>query len=341
MPTNHQGAQSLRFKGPITITETAAIAGPKEGQGPLKSDFDRIHDDILAGADSWEKAESEYLKEAIGLVLTKTKKQADEIDFIFAGDLLNQCTGSSYGAISFNRPFFGIFGACSTFGEGLGLGSALIDGGFATSVIAAASSHFCSAEKQFRFPLELGTQRPPTASWTVTGCGAALLSEGGNGPYVTGMTVGKMVDLGIKDAGNMGAAMAPSAADSLMNHFNDFGRAPEYYDLIITGDLGFVGMSLLKDLLKREGVTLGNNYNDCGAMIFSPKTQDTHAGGSGCGCSAITFSGHIMKRLRAGEIKKVLLCPTGALFSPTSSQQGQSIPGICHCVAVETEREGN
>lgn len=331
----HIGAQSIRFENKISVYEAASIVGPKEGEGPLRDCFDEVRDDIMSGEDTWEKAESVFIRDTIELLINKANVEISEIDYILAGDLLNQSISTTFGIKGFERPFFGIFGACSTIGEGMGLAAIILDGGFADKVIVSASSHFCAAEKQFRFPLELGTQRTPTSSWTVTGNGSVLLSIGGRAPYVTGITTGKIVDLGIKDVNNMGASMAPAAADTLINHFHDFNCKPSDYDIIVTGDLGHIGRELVVQMLEKEGYDLSSNYTDCGIEIFDRETQDTHAGGSGCACSAVTFAGRYLQKLRNKEIKKMLLIPTGALISPTSSQQGQSMPGIAHAVIIE------
>jgi stage V sporulation protein AD len=328
------GKQTIKLQNPPSIVSTAVIAGPKEGEGPLRLYFDAIIDDEMWGEKSWERAESKLVRETFGRILNKAGKAPSEINYIIAGDLLNQCIASTFGLRESEIPFFGVFGACSTMAESLSLGAMLIDGGFADNVVAITSSHFCSAERQFRFPLELGTQRTPTSQWTVTASGGALLSSEGSGPYITHVTTGKIVDMGIKDANNMGAAMAPAAADTIYAHFQDTGYAPERYDLIVTGDLGAVGKSICEDLLKREGYYMGGVYNDCGIMIFDRRKQDVHAGGSGCGCSASVFSGYIYQEMKKGNLNKVLFVATGALLSPASSQQGESIPGIAHAVAV-------
>lgn len=269
------------------------------------------------------------------MAISKSQIAASEFDFCFAGDLLNQCIASSFGLREINLPFIGLFGACSTFVEALITGSAFIDGEFANNVICSASSHFCSAEKQFRFPLELGNQRPPSSQWTVTGAGCAVLTKSGNGPFITGFTPGKIVDMGIKDANNMGAAMAGAAEDTLITHFKDTGRNPSYYDAIFTGDLGHIGKDILIDLASSKGYNIKNNYNDCGVLIFDKEKQDTHSGGSGCGCIATVFSGYIYKMLQEKKYKKILLIATGALMNSTSTQQGESIPGIAHAVSIE------
>ena len=260
---------------------------------------------------------------------------ATEIDYCFAGDLLNQCISSSFGLRELNIPFFGVFGACSTFVESLCLGSVFIESKAAKNVICATSSHFCSAEKQFRFPLELGNQRPPTSQWTVTGSGAAILSSAGNGPKITCITPGKIVDMGIKDANNMGAAMAPAALDTLIAHFSDTGRKPSYYDVIITGDLGYIGKEILGELCESKGYNIKSNYEDCGVLIFDKENQDTHSGGSGCACVGTVFSGYLYKQLKDKKINKILLIATGALMNSMSTQQGESIPGIAHAIAIE------
>ena len=315
--------------------ETSSIVGPKEGQGPLAKYFDQCLEDEFWGEKTWEKAESKIIRENVNTLIFKSGIPADKIDYCFAGDLLNQCISTNFGLRDLNIPFFGIFGACSTFVEGLCIGSVFIEGGGATNVLCATSSHFCSAEKQFRFPLELGNQRTPTAQWTVTGSGAALLTKNGTGPYITHITPGRIVDMGIKDANNMGAAMAPAALDTLIAHFQDTGRKPSYYDLIITGDLGYIGKDILTDLAKTKGYNIKSNYNDCGVLIFNKDEQDTHSGGSGCACIATTFSGYLFKELKNRKINKILLMATGALMNATSSQQGESIPGIAHAIAIE------
>ena len=329
------GKQTIKFNTPPTILETSSIVGPKEGQGPLAKYFDQCLEDEFWGEKTWEKAESKIIRENVNTLIFKSGIPADKIDYCVAGDLLNQCISTNFGLRDLNIPFFGIFGACSTFVEGLCIGSVFIEGGGATNVLCATSSHFCSAEKQFRFPLELGNQRTPTAQWTVTGSGAALLTKNGTGPYITHITPGRIVDMGIKDANNMGAAMAPAALDTLIAHFQDTGRKPSYYDLIITGDLGYIGKDILTDLAKTKGYNIKSNYNDCGVLIFNKDEQDTHSGGSGCACVATTFSGYLFKELKNRKINKILLMATGALMNATSSQQGESIPGIAHAIAIQ------
>lgn len=331
------GSQTLKFDNPITILETASIVGPKEAEGPLAPYFDKCLEDEFWQEKTWEKAESKIIKETVNSNITKAKIAASDVDYCFAGDLLNQCISSSFGLRELGIPLYGIFGACSTFVEGLQLGSIFIDGGAADKCICAASSHFCSAEKQFRFPLELGNQRPPSSQWTVTGSGSAILSKSGNGPFTTCITTGKVVDMGIKDANNMGAAMAPAALDTLITHFKDTGRNPSYYDVILTGDLGHIGKEILTEMALTKGYNIKSNYNDCGVLIFDKATQDTHSGGSGCACCATVFSGYVFNKLKQKELNKVLLIATGALTNSTTAQQGESIPGIAHAIAIETD----
>ncbi len=330
-----KGKQTVMFETPPTIAQTACIVGPKEADGPLAKYFDKCLEDEFWGESSWEKAESKIIKETVNTVIAKSGLSNEAIDYCFAGDLLNQCISSSFGLRELNIPFLGIFGACSTFVEALCLASVFLEGGAGQNALCAASSHFCSAEKQFRFPLELGNQRPPTSQWTVTGSGAAIVSKAGNGPYITHMTVGKIVDMGIKDANNMGAAMAPAALDTLVTHFQDTGRTPNYYDAILTGDLGYIGREILTELAETKGYNIKPNYNDCGVLIFDKEKQDTHSGGSGCACCASVFSGYLYKLLQDKKYKKILLIATGALTNSTTSQQGESIPGIAHAVSIE------
>jgi stage V sporulation protein AD len=329
------GKQSILFDSPLSIASTASVVGPKEGEGPLSEYFDLILPDTLNGAKSWEQAEAEMVRKALDLAIKKAGLTFADIDFIISGDLLDQNIGTTFGIKDFARPLFGIFSACSTIGEAMILGSVILDAGCAQNVLIGASSHFSAAEKQFRNPLNLGGQRPPTSTWTVTGDGAAVLSKTGKGPYVMRATVGKIIDMGITDANNMGAAMAPAAVDSLVTHFRDFNLTPDYYDLIITGDLGYIGKEIVLRMVKEDGYDLTANYTDCGIKIFDRYTQDTHSGGSGCACSAVTFAGYLYKKLKNNELKKLLFVPTGALLSPTSSQQKLPIPGIAHAIGIE------
>ncbi len=329
------GNQSYILNKPVNIAATASIVGPKEKEGPLHQFFDQCLEDEFWGESSWEKAESKLVKEAVSMAISKSGIASSNIDFCFAGDLLNQCIASSFGLRETNIPFIGLFGACSTFVESMIMASALIDGDFATNTICTASSHFCSAEKQFRFPLELGNQRPPSSQWTVTGSGAAILTKDGTGPFITSFTPGKIVDMGIKDANNMGAAMAGAAEDTLVRHLTDTGREPNYYDVILTGDLGYIGKDILIDLVSSKGYNIKDIYNDCGVLMFYKEKQDTHSGGSGCGCIATVFSGFVYQMLQEKKYKKVLMIATGALMNSTSTQQGESIPGIAHAISIE------
>lgn len=334
MAGKRNGKQTVKLQNPPSIASAAAIVGPKEGQGPLRLYFDNVIEDEMWGEKSWEKAESKLVRETFAKILDKSGKTSNEVNYIIAGDLLNQCIASSFGLRESEVPFFGVYGACSTMSESMSIGAMLIDGGFADNVVCITSSHFCSAERQFRYPLELGSQRPPTSQWTVTGCGGVMLSNQGTGPFVTHITTGKIVDMGIKDVNNMGAAMAPAAADTILAHFKDCGFMPENYDLIVTGDLGSVGKGICDDLLKREGYYISNVYNDCGLMIYDRNKQDVHAGASGCGCSAAVFAGFIYQEMTKGNLNNVLLVATGALLSPASSQQGESIPCIAHAIRI-------
>jgi len=333
----HIGNASVKFTAPPTILAAASVVGPKEGEGPLGSGFDKISSDMLFGKKTWEQAESEMVRQTIELAVQKANLKMDDINYIFAGDLLNQISGSIFGVRSLQRPFFGLFGACSAIGEGMSLGAMLIDGGFAEYVVSSASSHFCGTEKTFRFPLELGTQRPPTSAWTVTGDGAVVLSKQGNGPYITAVTTGSVVDMGITDANCMGAAMAPAAADVITTHFRDFGIQPNHYDVIATGDLGEIGSTLLLQLMQDAGYDITCAHTDCGLLIYNRETQDVDSGGSGCGCSAATFAAHFYEKVKNGEIKRMLFVPTGALHSVVTVQQGETIPAIAHAVAVHSQ----
>ncbi|MBR6399718.1 MAG: stage V sporulation protein AD [Firmicutes bacterium] len=330
----HTGAETVVFSSPVCITATASTVGTKEGEGPLGKLFDRVLKDNMAGEQTWEAAESVMVKDNFGILFEKSGVHPD---FLIAGDLQNQCCGTNYGVRDLNIPTFGVFDACATFGEALALAAVMTDSGAAENVAAGVSSHFCSAERQFRFPLELGNQRPPTSTYTVTGAGAAMLSKNGTGPYITAFTAGKITDYGVNDANNMGAAMAPAAAECISMHLRDTGRNADYYDLIATGDLGCVGRELLLQLLKKDGTDIADNHMDCGIEIFDKAAQDTHAGGSGCACSAAVFAALLYKRLKRGELNRLLLVPTGALMSPTSIQEGESILGTAYAVAIENE----
>ncbi|WP_300845687.1 stage V sporulation protein AD [uncultured Acetatifactor sp.] len=337
------GRASVRLERPVYILNSASIVGTKEGQGPLGLLFDKVGRDDMFGCKTWEEAESTLQKEAVGLALEKAGLRPEDISYIFAGDLLGQSMATSFGISSYQIPLLGVYGACSTCGESLALGAMSIAGGFADKVACVTSSHFASAEKEFRFPLDYGSQRPLSATWTVTGSGAFVLTdepEGGGRKArarISAMTVGKVVDYGLKDSMNMGACMAPAAASTLEQHFTDFAGQPEEYDKIITGDLGKVGQRVLIDLLRKKGIDISDQHMDCGLEIYDAASQDTHAGGSGCGCSAVTLSAYILKQLEEGNWKKVLFMPTGALLSKTSFNEGMSVPGIAHGIVIETE----
>ena len=318
------------------IIASAAVGGKREGEGPLKDCFDRVSADSYFGEESWERAESHMIRECFDLACNKAGLAAAP-DYIIAGDLLNQCVSSAFAMKDSGAPYFGVYGACSTMAESLTLAAMLVDGGYAETACAVTGSHFCTAERQYRYPLEYGGQRTPTSQWTVTGAGAAITGALGRGPYISHVTTGRIVDAGINDANNMGAAMAPAAYDTLCAHFADTGRAPEYYDAIFTGDLGALGHDIVQDMFAADGVKLGARYMDCGVLIYDLRTQDVHAGGSGCGCCASVLCGHILPAMRKGIWKRVLVAATGALMSSTSAQQGASIPGICHAVAIESE----
>ena len=334
------GQSTITLPNRPRLIAGAAIAGKKEGEGPLRCDFDTIIEDDLFGEESWEKAESRFQYTAADAALKKAGLTPSQVDVSRGGDLLNQIMAASMAAREMHIPFLGLYGACSTMAESLILGSVLVDGGYARHALCTASSHFCSAERQYRFPLEYGCQRPPTAQWTVTGAGSAVLSSDERLPCLcraTHATIGRIVDMNIKDANNMGAAMAPAAADTIARHLSDTGRTSADYDLIISGDLGRVGHDVLLALMQERGFPLDPaRYIDCGLEIFS-EDQDVHCGGSGCGCSAVVLCGHILRRFREGGVKRVLFMATGALLSPTTSQQGESIPGIAHAIALEAD----
>ena len=328
------GKYTLKISNNVTIRSSVGVAGKKESEGPLGKYFDITFTDNTLGQPTWEKSESALQKTAVCELLKKNGLVNADIDVIFAGDLLNQCISSTFGLRELNIPFFGQYGACSTMAQTMAIASIFIDGGAAERAIAVTSSHFCSAERQFRLPIEYGGQRTPTAQWTVTGSGAALLDKSNGDVTVKYITIGRIVDMKVKDANNMGAAMAPAAADTLYNFFTDTDTKPTDYDLILTGDLGKVGSELLKEILQRRNINLSDNYNDCGLMIFDLEGQDVHAGGSGCGCSGSVFCSYIMKQLQTGKLKNILFIATGALMSPTSSQQGESIPSIAHLLNI-------
>lgn len=333
------GQRTLAFDEPPRIRGHAAVVGRKEGEGPLGSGFDVVAQDARFGQKSWELAEAELQKQTIALAVQKAKMQMRDLDLLLAGDLLNQCIGSSIASVASGVPFAGLYGACSTMAEGLAMGACLIEGGAARTLCAAASSHFCSAERQYRFPLAYGGQRTPTAQWTATASGAAVLGrEGGSPVRITHAIFGRMVEMGVTDANNMGAAMAPAAYDTLSALLQDLGALPTDFDRILTGDLAKVGGELLVDLFARDKVDITSSYGDCGSMMYSDE-QDVHAGGSGCGCSAAVLCGDVLRRMAKGEYRRVIFAGTGALMSPTSIQQKQPIAGVCHAVVLETARK--
>ena len=324
-----------------SILSAATVVGSKEQSGPLGGHFDYYGDDDRFGQTTWEKAESEMQRMALAAALGKADLRQEQVNMLFAGDLLNQCVGSSYGLLSYDIPYFGLYGACSTSVEGLLLAAAMIGGGHAITAAAVTSSHNAAAERQFRTPLEYGGQRPPTGQWTVTGAGAFVLSTpeiaaGRELSRVTHALPGIVVDMGITDANNMGAAMAPAAASTLLRYFDESGTYPLDYDLIVTGDLGWEGSRILCDLMMAEGRDISARHNDCGKMIFSRATQDTHSGGSGCGCAAVVLGGYLLPMLQKGDLRRILFLATGAMMSPDSVKQGQSIPGVAHLVCLES-----
>lgn len=328
--------KTFAFQNAVYIQNVSSRVGPKENCGPLRKYFDAFSDDPYFGQNSWEMAESELLKSTVSFLLHKANLNATDVDVIFGGDLLNQCISANYGLLPFNIPFLGLYGACSTFVEGVLLSAIAINSCCVQNAIAVTSSHFCSSERQFRFPLEYGGQRPPTAQWTVTGSGAALLGTKGTFK-ITHATVGRIYDYGITDINNMGAAMAPAAIETIARHFKDRKLKSDYFDLVVTGDLGHYGKQITKEQLKLRGIDLAERYMDCGDAIFDRKSQDVHAGGSGCGCCASVFCGYLWNLLNSGKVKRLLLCATGALMNPTSCFQGESIPGIAHAISIERE----
>ena len=330
--------QTIIFKNRPHIISSYAIVGPKEGLGSLKNYFDYIMKDDLFGEKTYEKAERKMVEQAVMGAVVKAGLSATDLELFISGDLLNQIITSSFAARAFDVPYLGLFGACSTMAESLAIGASMVNSGYFDNIACATASHFSTAERQFRYPLELGNQRPPTSQWTVTGAGCSILSKNGNGPIITSATFGKVIDFGISDVNNMGSVMAPGCASTLVAHFKDTNTTPEDYDLIISGDLGKLGSEILLDLMEDYGYPLGKNYNDCGQVIFNGK-QSVLMGGSGCGCSASVLNSYIIEKVKNGEYKKVLFVATGALLSTTSSQQGETIPGIAHAVVIETYQE--
>lgn len=335
MANNKRGRYSFVLPQPPVITAWASVAGKKEAEGPLGKLFDRTSQDTYFGQKTWEQAEKVMQEIALKTLAEKAQIEEENFGLVLSGDLLNQCIGSAFSMRNTGVPHLGLYGACSTMAESLLIASMVVSGGFAEQAVAMTSSHFASSERQYRFPLGYGGQRTPTAQWTVTGAGAALICPEGKGPKITACTIGTVTDLGIKDANNMGAAMAPAAFATIKHHLNDLNREPEDYDLIITGDLGQLGKELLLEMARKEGMSLGGRLTDCGTLIFDSSRQDVHSGGSGCGCSAITLCGHFLNELSTGKLHKILFCGTGALLSPTSTQQGLPVPGVCHAVVME------
>lgn len=332
---NRVGKYTIEFQNRPTIAGFGSVAGKKESEGPLKDYFHKIEYDTKLGCDTWEQAESRLQTEAIKTALEKSQIKGEDIQIAFGGDLLNQCISTSYCIRDFNIPFLGQYGACSTMVQSLIMAGIMVDGGYAKNALAVTSSHFCSAERQYRFPLEYGGQRTPTAQWTVTGSGAIVVSETGNGPKLKHCTVGKVVDMGVTDINNMGAAMAPAACETIKAYLKDTKTKPSDYDLILTGDLGKIGSELLNQLLQQEHINIVNTHNDCGMMIFDIEKQDVHAGGSGCGCCGSVLCSIILEKMCQRALKNILVIATGALMSPTSNQQGESTPGIAHLVHLE------
>ena len=326
--------QTCRFLRPPGVVSWANVGGRLERQGPLGPYFDVTDDDSFFGKKTWEQGEAEMQAIALRRALQKGGLTPEDVDCVFAGDLLNQNIGATFSLRDFAIPFYGVYGACSTMGESLSLAAMAVAGGFARLAAAQTSSHFCTAERQYRAPVPYGSQRAPTAQWTATAAGCCVVGAQSEGPYITHVTRGRIVDWGITDAANMGAAMAPAAYDTLAALFRDTGTAPSDYDLVVTGDLGYLGHALLAELFRRDGVVLGDNCTDCGILLYDRVRQDMHAGGSGCGCSAVVLTGHLLNGMRAGRWKNILFCGTGALLSPTSTQQGESIPCICHAAAI-------
>lgn len=334
------GKQSFIMQSPPSLRAFAATGSKKEAQGPMAAHFDILETDATFGQDSWEKGESRMVTLTVKKALEKAALTPGDLDCVFAGDLLNQCVGTTFGLRELGVPLLGLYGACSTMTEGLLLGSLLVDSLSVNRALAVTSSHFCTAERQYRFPLEYGSVRPPTAQWTATACGAAILEQGSQPPFVRGVCMGRVVDKGVTDQNNMGAAMAPAAAATLAQFFADTRTSPAQFDLIVTGDLGAVGSALLADLMKNEGYEIKAKHADCGLLIYDRQKQDVHAGGSGCGCAASMLCGFFLPALREGKFRNILFMATGALLSPTTVQQGESVPGIAHLLWLSNEKGG-
>ena len=331
---NKRGKQSFVLPSQPVITAWASVAGKKESEGPLAEYFDLTYEDTYFGEKTWEQAEKRLQQLTLEQLAKKAGMKTTDFSLVYSGDLLNQCIGSSFSLNKTGIPHLGLYGACSTMAQSLLTAGMTVDGGYSDQVVAMTSSHFASSERQYRFPLGYGGQRTPTAQWTVTGAGAALVCSQGQGPVIDSCTIGTVTELGILDSANMGAAMAPAALATIRAHMQDLQRTATDFDLIVTGDLGQHGKQMLLELARREGLNLGGKLADCGTMVFDMQTQDVHSGGSGCGCSAITLCGYLLNRMKAGELHRILFCGTGALLSPTSTQQGLPIPGICHAVSI-------
>ena len=339
MSIHKRGRQSFVLPQLPVIDCWASIAGKKEGEGPLASTFDAVYTDTKFGQPTWEQAEKYMQQLALKKLMEKAGLSPHDVDLVISGDLLNQCIGSSFTLNNTGIPHLGLYGACSTMAESLLTASMVVGGSFADRVVAMTSSHFASSERQYRFPLGYGGQRTPTAQWTVTGSGAALVKCSGTGPRIESCTIGTVTELGIKDAANMGPAMAPAALATIRAHLDDLKASPQDFDMIVTGDLGQLGKDVLLEIAKKEGLELGGVIADCGCMVFDAPAQDVHSGGSGCGCSAITLCGHLLEELKTGKLHRILFCGTGALLSPTSTQQGLPIPGVCHAVSIISGRD--
>ena len=331
---NKRGKRSFILPNKPVITGWASVVGKKEAEGPLNRHFDITCQDTYFGQKTWEQAEKQMQKMALERLITKCGMEKEQIGLVFSGDLLNQCIGSSFSLDNTGIAHIGLYGACSTMAESLMMAAMTVDGGYSDRVIAMTSSHFAGSERQYRFPLGYGGQRTPNSQWTVTGSGAAMVCSSGTGPRIESCTIGTVRELGVKDANNMGAAMAPAAYSTIRTHLDDLGQAAEDYDLIVTGDLGQTGKELLLELARQDGLALAGRLTDCGTLIFDLDRQDVHSGGSGCGCSAVTLCGYLLSAVQSGKYKRILFCGTGALLSTTSSQQGLPIPGICHAVGI-------
>ena len=337
MSCRKYGRQSFYLERKPIIRSWASTVGKKEAEGPLAEYFDIKQEETYFGEKTWEQAENKMQHLTLNRLKQKASITNEDIDVLFSGDLLNQCIGSSFILSGTKIPYLGIYGACSTMAESLILATMSVESGYANNAVAMTSSHFAASERQYRFPLGYGGQRPPYSQWTVTGAGAALISRDGHGPKVKACTIGSVIDMGIADANNMGAAMAPAALDTISAHFSDFGYTAQDYDLIVTGDLGHLGKELLLSLARRKGISFGGKLVDCGTLIYDLNKQDVHSGGSGCGCSAVTLCGYLLDQLSKQKVQNILFCGTGALLSPTSVQQGLPISSVSHAVSITGE----